>query len=175
MHLRIWPSASFCLGITSYNDIQHPSFLLSHWQLEVPTTLLMTEQNQVIEESSGLHTYPPSSSILPISRSDIGISSAGGSTKEHPTLNGTQQRGLWDVSNEIQRGMHSRHLIMIGMSSKIPHSLVLACKRYGLKTLFTQLLVVPWVPEYSWVLESCVDRVHFHIVVWSWHLSPSRP
>ena len=77
----------------------------------------MTEQNLISEQPSGLHTYPPqaSGSILPISQSDIGISSVEDSTKEHPTL-----QGLWDVANEPQRGMQSRHLIMIGMSLKIP-------------------------------------------------------
>ena len=71
------------------------------------------KRNSISEQTLGLHTYLPSSSILPISHSDIGISTAEDSTRERPSLHG--RRGLWDVTNETQRGMLSRHLTMIGM------------------------------------------------------------
>ena len=90
-----------------------------------PVLPLMTEQTLISEQPLGLHSYPPSSSILPISHSDIGISSAQDSTTECPSLHGTQQKkGLWNVANETQRGMQSRHLVMIGMSLKLSHSVV---------------------------------------------------
>ena len=77
----------------------------------------MTEQDLpvIIEEPRNLpvdlHTYPPSSILPMISHSDIGISSV----QEPEDTHGKQQKkGLWDVANETQRGMKSRHLTMIG-------------------------------------------------------------
>ena len=83
------------------------------------------DSENLISDSEQPHTYPPPScSILPIrvSHSDVGpgVSSAQDSTREHPSLHGTQKKeGLWNVANETQRAMQSRHLIMIGMSFKI--------------------------------------------------------
>ena len=143
------------------NDVQHPSFLLPHWQLETTTTLLMTEQNPISEQR--LHTYPPSSPILPISQNDTDISSVENSTREPPTVHGSKsKKGTPNVANETQRAMHSRHLIMIGMSLNYPMPVAMWAK-----TFFAQLLVAPLVQEYSWVQESYVDRAHFHIVAWS--------
>ena len=51
------------------------------------------------------------------------LSSALRSTLQEkpPTLHGTQQQeGIWDVANETQRAMLSRHLTMIGMLLKLP-------------------------------------------------------
>ena len=128
-------------------------------------TLHGKQHNLISEQTLGLHTYPPSSSILPNSHSDIGISSAEDSTRERPTLHGQQQkRGLWDIKNKTQRGMKSRHLTMIGMHPRNN------CTVFS-KPSFAQLLVVSSVQEYSWVQEACVYRVHFHIVAWSWRLS----
>ena len=77
------------------------------------------QQNLISEQPLGLHTYAPSSSILPNSHSDIGISFAEGCTIERPTLHGKQQKkGLWDVKNETHRAMKSRHLTMIGMQPR---------------------------------------------------------
>ena len=77
--------------------------------------MLVTEQNLISEQPLGLHTYPPSS-FLPISHSDIGISSAEDSTRERPTHHGTQQKkGLWNDADETHRALKSRHLTMIGM------------------------------------------------------------
>ena len=67
----------------------------------------MTEEDMINEEPR-THTYPPSSSILPISHSDIGISSAGDTD---------DKKDLFDSTNETQRAMKSRHLTMIGMYS----------------------------------------------------------
>ena len=74
----------------------------------------MKDQDLITEEprTLDLHKYPPSSSILPISHSDIGISSVEDTHREQ------QKKGLWDVANETQRGMKSRHLTMIGMYPK---------------------------------------------------------
>ena len=152
-------------------DVQHPSFLLSHWQLEVPTTL-MTEQILISNQRLSLHKYPPSPSspILPISHNGNGIGSAEDSKE---TLHGTKKKqGIWDVANETQRAMHSRHLIMIGMSLKILHSPGMPVTVVGW-TFFAQLLVVPLVREYSWVQESYVDRARFftslHAVLTFYH------
>ena len=85
----------------------------------------MTEQNLISEQHLSLHTYPPSSPVLPISHNDVQvvISSAEHATRKLPTLHGTQQQeGIWDVANETQRAMLSRHLTMIGMSLNAPAS-----------------------------------------------------
>ena len=66
----------------------------------------MTEEDMINEEPRT--TYPPSSSILPISHSDIGIISAGDTD---------DKKGLFDSTNETKRAMKSRHLTMIGMYS----------------------------------------------------------
>jgi hypothetical protein len=101
--------------------------------------LLMTLAEQPENLISEPHTYPPpepSGSILPISQSDICISSAQDSTIERPSLalHGKQQkRGLWNVANETQRAMQSRHLIMIGMSLKLSHSTGSYSRQCGLK------------------------------------------
>ena len=66
----------------------------------VPTALLMAEED-VINEEPRTHTYPPSSSILPISDSSVGDTD--------------DKKGLFDSTNETKRAMKSRHLTMIGM------------------------------------------------------------
>ena len=63
---------------------------------------LISEQPRTLD----LHTHPPSSLILPISHSDIGINSAEDTHGK---------KGLWDPANKTQRAMKSRHLTMIGM------------------------------------------------------------
>ena len=127
----------------------------------------MTEQDLIIEEprdsAMDLHTYPPSSILPMISHSDIGISSV---EVLEENMDGKQQKkGLWDVANETQRGMKSRHLTMIGM---YPGTVAVV---QSSEPSFAQLLVAPSALEYSWVQEACVDRAHFHIVAWGWRLS----
>ena len=68
----------------------------------------MTEEDMINEEPRT--TYPPSSSILPISHSDIGISSAGDPDTD-------DKKDLFDSTNETQRAIKSRHITMIGMYS----------------------------------------------------------
>jgi amino acid permease len=95
----------------------------------------MTEQPEDVISDSDSHRYSPSSSRerptlhgnqqenqnqisgQPFANLiDIGINSAEESTRERPTLHGKQQKkGLWDVTNETQRTLKTRHLTMIGM------------------------------------------------------------
>ena len=67
----------------------------------------MTEQDAINEEPR-THTYSPSSSNLPISHSDVGISSV----RDTDDKKGFK---LFDSTNETKRAMKSRHLTMIGM------------------------------------------------------------
>ena len=63
-------------------------------------------------------------------------------------------RKVW--GNRTHRGMKSRHLTMIGMYPSYSDTV-------SSKPSFAQVLVVPSVPEYSWVQELCVDCAHFHM------------
>ena len=106
----------------------------------------MTEQDLIIEEprdsAMDLHTYPPSSILPMISHSDIGISPV----QEPEDTHGKQQKkGLWNVANETQRGMKSRHLTMIG---KYPEPSTVAVVQSS-EPSFAQLLVAPSALEYS--------------------------
>ena len=106
----------------------------------------MPEQKNLISQASSSQIAP---SILPVSHDIIkndNNTSLDNSTKEFPKPDGTSERE--QGVNETQRGMQSRHLIMIGMCSAGRCYYVINSD-VVLNFLFVQLLVVRLVLEYS--------------------------
>jgi len=88
----------------------------------------MAEQEPLITEVPrdlpvDSHTYPPSSIMPMISHSDIGISSEP--VEDTGTHANQQKKGFWflffywNVANETQRAMKSRHLTMIAIGGTL--------------------------------------------------------